>query len=36
MDGNDWPAKRFDDSRPHLRTVALRMLGLASEADDAV
>jgi len=36
MDDNDWLAKRFDDSRPHLRAVALRMLGAAGEADDAV
>jgi RNA polymerase sigma factor (sigma-70 family) len=40
MDGqaNDsgWLAKRFDDSRPHLRAVALRMLGAPGEADDAV
>jgi len=35
-DGNDWLAKRFDDSRPHLQAVALRMLGSAGEADDAV
>jgi len=33
---NDWLAKRFDDSRPHLRAVALRMLGAPGEADDAV
>jgi RNA polymerase sigma-70 factor, ECF subfamily len=36
MDGSDWLAKRFDDSRPHLRAVALRMLGAAGEAEDAV
>jgi RNA polymerase sigma factor (sigma-70 family) len=40
MDGrandHDWLAQRFDDSRPHLRAVALRMLGAAGEADDAV
>src|SRR5665213_680361 len=33
---NDWLAKRFDDNRAHLRAVALRMLGSAGEADDAV
>src|SRR5436305_6440930 len=32
----DWLAARFDDHRAHLRTVAYRMLGSASEADDAV
>src|SRR5262245_15643662 len=32
----DWLAKWFDDSRPHLRAVAFRMLGSAGEADDAV
>ena len=36
MDDSDWLVKRFDDSRPHLRAVALRMLGSAGEADDAV
>src|SRR5499426_1850501 len=36
MDGSDWLAKRFDQSRPHLRAVAYRMLGSAGEADDAV
>ncbi len=36
MDGSDWLAKRFDQSRPHLRAVALRMLGSTGEADDAV
>jgi RNA polymerase sigma-70 factor (ECF subfamily) len=34
--GDDWLAKRFDDSRAHLRAVAFRMLGSAGEADDAV
>ncbi len=33
---DDWLAKRFDDRRAHLRAVALRMLGSAGEADDAV
>jgi RNA polymerase sigma factor (sigma-70 family) len=36
MDGEDWLAKRFDESRQHLRAVAFRMLGSAGEADDAV
>jgi RNA polymerase sigma factor (sigma-70 family) len=29
-------AHRFEESRPHLRAVALRMLGTRTEADDAV
>jgi len=36
MDSDDWLAKRFDESRPHLRAAAYRMLGSAGEADDAV
>jgi RNA polymerase sigma factor (sigma-70 family) len=36
MAGDDWLAKRFDDTRPHLRAVAFRMLGSDGEADDAV
>jgi RNA polymerase sigma-70 factor (ECF subfamily) len=32
----DWIAERFEDHRAHLRAVAYRMLGSASEADDAV
>jgi RNA polymerase sigma-70 factor (ECF subfamily) len=36
MDGSDWLVKRFDESRPHLRAVAFRMLGSTGEADDAV
>lgn len=36
MDGQDWLARRFDENRTHLRTVAYRMLGSASEAEDAV
>src|SRR6185437_2779726 len=31
-----WLARRFDENRTHLRTVAYRMLGSASEAEDAV
>ena len=36
MDDRDWLAQRFEVHRPHLRAVAYRMLGSASEADDAV
>jgi RNA polymerase sigma-70 factor (ECF subfamily) len=36
VDDDGWFAKRFDESRPHLRAVAYRMLGSAGEADDAV
>lgn len=36
MDGNDWLAKRFDDNRARLRALAYRMLGSASEAEDAI
>lgn len=36
MGESDWLGKRFDASRTHLRTVAYRMLGSASEAEDAV
>src|SRR5262249_17117082 len=32
----NWLAERFEDNRGHLRTVAYRMLGSLSEADDAV
>jgi RNA polymerase sigma factor (sigma-70 family) len=32
----DWLAERFEGHRGHLRAVAYRMLGSASEADDAV
>jgi RNA polymerase sigma-70 factor, ECF subfamily len=33
---NQWLADRFEEHRPQLRTVAYRMLGSLSEADDAV
>ena len=33
---DDWLAERFQEHRPRLRAVAHRMLGSASEADDAV
>ena len=36
MDEHDWLADRFEAHRAHLRAVAYRMLGSASEADDAV
>ena len=32
----DWLAERFDEHRSRLRSVAYRMLGSVSEADDAV
>ncbi|MGI5245910.1 sigma-70 family RNA polymerase sigma factor [Dactylosporangium sp. CA-139066] len=35
-DGDDRLAERFEELRPRLRSVAHRMLGSASEADDAV
>jgi RNA polymerase sigma-70 factor (ECF subfamily) len=36
MDERDWLADRFEEHQPRLRAVAFRMLGSASEADDAV
>jgi RNA polymerase sigma factor (sigma-70 family) len=36
MDEHDWLAERFEENRPHLRAVAYRVLGSASEADDAL
>jgi RNA polymerase sigma factor (sigma-70 family) len=36
MEEPDWLAGRFEANRAHLRAVAYRMLGSASEADDAV
>src|SRR5215467_10760413 len=36
MSPSDWLTERFEDTRPHLRAVAYRMLGSASEAEDAV
>jgi RNA polymerase sigma-70 factor, ECF subfamily len=36
MNGDDWLARRFDEDRVRLRAVAYRMLGSASEAEDAV
>jgi RNA polymerase sigma-70 factor (ECF subfamily) len=36
VDENEWLAARFEEHRPHLRSVAYRMLGSLAEADDAV
>ncbi|MGA7669929.1 MAG: RNA polymerase sigma factor SigJ [Nitrolancea sp.] len=36
MDEHQWLAERFEEQRPHLRSVAYRMLGSLSEAEDAV
>jgi DNA-directed RNA polymerase specialized sigma24 family protein len=36
VDEGEWLAGRFEHHRSKLRAVALRMLGSASEADDAV
>lgn len=36
MDERAWLTERFEEHRPRLRAVAYRMLGSASEADDAV
>src|SRR5437763_376824 len=36
MDERNWLAERFEEHRAHLGSVAYRMLGSLSEADDAV
>ncbi len=36
MDQQEWLAQEFEHHRPHLRSVAYRMLGSLSEADDAI
>ena len=36
MNENEWLAQRFEEHRGRMRAVAYRMLGSASEADDAV
>ena len=36
MDDREWLADRFEEQRPRLRSVAYRMLGSLTEADDAL
>src|SRR5579863_6409722 len=36
MNQQEWWAQQFEQNRGHLRAVAARILGSASEADDAV
>src|ERR1700704_4296149 len=36
MDQREWLTEQFEEKRTHLRSVAYRMLGSLSEADDAV
>src|SRR5262245_17099735 len=36
MSPNDWLTERFEETRPHLRGVAYRLLGSTGEAEDAV
>src|SRR5436190_21580808 len=36
MDQAEWLTERFEENRAHLRSVATRILGSTSEADDAV
>ena len=36
MESSNWLAERFEEHRSRLRSVAYRMLGSLSEADDAV
>jgi DNA-directed RNA polymerase specialized sigma24 family protein len=36
MGEKEWLAEQFESNRTHLRAVAYRMLGSASDADDAV
>ncbi len=36
MNDSEWLAERFEEHRPHLRSVAYRMLGSLTEADDAL
>jgi RNA polymerase sigma-70 factor, ECF subfamily len=36
MDEHEWLAERFEENRTRLRSIAYRILGSVSEADDAV
>ena len=36
MEKKDWLAKDFEETRPHLKAVAYRMLGSVDESEDAV
>lgn len=36
MDEDDWLAEQFEENRTHLRSMAHRMLGSGTDADDAV
>jgi RNA polymerase sigma-70 factor (ECF subfamily) len=36
MNERDWLVERFEEHRPHLRSVAYRMLGSLADADEAV
>src|SRR5215470_1438244 len=36
MSEKTWLSERFEESRPHLRAVAYKMLGSVSDAEDAV
>jgi RNA polymerase sigma-70 factor (ECF subfamily) len=36
MDATEWQAQQFEEHRTHLRSVAYRILGTPSEAEDAV
>ena len=36
MTDSNWLAEQFEQQRPHLRTIAYRMLGSVTESDDAV
>jgi RNA polymerase sigma factor (sigma-70 family) len=36
MNATEWQTEQFEQSRPHLRAVAYRMLGSSTEADDAL
>ena len=36
MQQNEWLAERFEEHRGRLRSVAYRMLGSLTEADDAL